>query len=72
MAKNLYFTEEQLRKLKRKDLFKVAQYYGLEVHYRGSKKEDILNAILEYFGMVEVPDDTPKSVRVRRIQESMK
>ena len=73
VKKNLYFTEEQLEKLTRKDLCKVASYYGLEVNKKTTKK-NLLVMLKDYF-KDELAEDTveeqevPVSVRVRRIKE---
>lgn len=74
MVRNLYFTEDQLEKLKRKDLYRIAAYYKLEGITKRITKKELLERLKSYFGLVEVEEtdeDFPVSVRVRRIKESV-
>ena len=70
MAEELYFTLPQLKKLKKKDLFKVASYYKIEVKWNWTKKK-LVEAIWETFNPPEV-EEAEMSVRVKRIKESVK
>lgn len=73
MNKSLYFSEEQLDKLKRKDLIKIASYYKLGFDKKATKaqlKDLIWNSFNapEIFGVEEM--EVPTSVRIRRIKEN--
>lgn len=73
MNKSLYFSEEQLDKLKRKDLIKIASYYKLGFDKKATKaqlKDLIWNSFNapEIFGVEEM--EVPASVRIRRIKEN--
>ena len=73
MNKSLYFSEEQLDKLKRKDLIKIASYYKLGFDKKATKaqlKDLIWNSFNapEILGVEEM--EVPASVRIRRIKEN--
>ena len=73
MNKSLYFSEEQLDKLKRKDLIKISSFYKLEFDKKATKaqlKDLIWNSFNapEIFGVEEM--EVPTSVRIRRIKEN--
>lgn len=65
------FTEEELKSLKKKQLYDLALYYDLPV-YKSWKKKDILQSLLDYlFPEVKEEDGLPQmSVRVKRIYNS--
>ncbi|MCK4825655.1 hypothetical protein KA005_58445 [bacterium] len=73
MNRDLYFTEEQLGKLKRRDLLKIASYYKLGFDRKASKKQ-LRELIWNSFHapeIVEMEDmEVPVSVRIRRVKES--
>jgi len=73
MNKSLYFSEEQLDKLKRKDLIKISSFYKLKFDKKATKaqlKDLIWNSFNapEIFGVEEM--EVPISVRIRRIKEN--
>lgn len=73
MNKSLYFSEEQLDKLKRKDLIKISSFYKLKFDKKATKaqlKDLIWNSFNapEIFGVEEM--EVPTSVRIRRIKEN--
>jgi len=75
MNKDLYFSEEQLGRLDRSDLIKVASYYKLRYDKKASK-EQLQDLIWDSFNALESIEadamSAPMSVRIRRIKESNK
>ena len=64
------FTKEQLEESKKRDLIKLAVYYGVDANKR-MKKGDIIDLILEAQEPLE-DELPPMSVRVKRIYDSQK
>ena len=73
MNENLYFTEEQLDKLNRKELVTIAKYYKLRFNKKFTK-EQLKDLIWNSFNALESVEadnmSAPMSVRIRRIKES--
>ena len=69
------FTREILESSLKSDLFKLAEYYGIEIKSK-MLKEELIEVILEAQKPVEVEvteqELPPMSVRVRRIYEGVK
>ena len=73
MNKSLYFSEEQLDKLKRKDLIKISSFYKLKFDKKATKAQ-LKDLIWNSFNAPEILGvegmEVPASVRIRRIKEN--
>lgn len=65
------FTKEELEKMYQRNLFRLAEYYGLRV-YKSWSKSRIIEVILDYLSTSEEVEEVQMSVRVRRIYEANK
>lgn len=69
MSEDLYFTKEELLRLKKKNLFRLAEFYGIEIRMSW-KKQRMVDAIYDHFPHDLDEAQYPEmSVRVRRIYE---
>ena len=73
MDENLYFSGEQLDRLKRKDLVKIASYYKIGFDKKLTKNQ-LRDLIWNSFNAPEMVYfegmEAPMSTRIRRIKES--
>ena len=63
------FTREELEKLKKDQLKKLADYYKLE-NYKSLIKSKLVDLLYNHLRKEEPEEESPVSVRVKRIRES--